>query len=367
MRAKTLVILALIAAAAILGAALLERGSAPEPSLSDGGMLYPGLADNLNAVERLELDGPEEDQLVTLERTESGWIVVEKAGYPADAGKIRQLLLRLSEASIAETKTANPDLYSRLGVSDPGASEGSGTLLAIGPPADIRLIVGNRDSRAGGTYVRREGEGQSYLVDADIGPERDPVDWVERKIFDIDSALIREVRVTHADGEILRLMRVGDQMVAVGVPEGRELSSPGAPRPMTRLLSPLLVDDVAPMEGFDDEPAATIDFHLDDGRRITARAWHREDARWIAFHVGLDPAPEQPTVPAPAQEPPATGSQPEAPDEAPAGDAAPLERADPQDVARDDAALAGWVFQIPAYKYDQVVRRMEDLLNPVDG
>ena len=125
MRAKTLIVLALVAAAAIVGSALLERGSAPDPAVSDGTLLYPGLTEAINGITRVRFSDPGTGEPVQLERTDAGWIVVQKDGYPADAGKIRQLLLRLAEARLAETKTANPELYPRLGVADPGAASSS--------------------------------------------------------------------------------------------------------------------------------------------------------------------------------------------------------------------------------------------------
>jgi hypothetical protein len=156
------------AVAAIIATMLLDRSSAPDSTVVDGGLLYPNLKSQLNGIERLEVSGAGPEDPIALERSDSGWVVLQKAGYAADAGKIRQLLLRLAEASIVEAKTANPDLYARLAVADLDAPEGAGTLLTIGPPADIRVVVGERDARAGGTYVRRAGEAQSYLVDADI-------------------------------------------------------------------------------------------------------------------------------------------------------------------------------------------------------
>jgi hypothetical protein len=372
MRGKTLILLAVTAVAAIIATMLLERSSAPDSTVVDGGLLYPNLKSQLNGIARLEVSGAGAGDPIVLERSDSGWAVLQKAGYAADAGKIRQLLLRLAEASIVEAKTANPDLYARLAVADPDAPEGAGTLLAIGPPADIRVVIGERDARAGGTYVRRAGEAQSYLVDADIEANRGALDWVDREIMDIDSSAIRELRITHADGEVLQLLRVGDQLVVAGIPRDRELSGPGAAQPMARFLSPMRLDDVLPVGEFDQSnPEAAVDVFLDDGRRITARAWNRDEERWIAFDISLDPATEPETVPAvEAPEDQPDGENTAVGTDEPDGDGitgseSAVERADPETVAREDAELAGWVFRVPVYKYDQAVRRMDDLLKPV--
>jgi hypothetical protein len=353
MQARTLILLAIAVVAALAATMLLERKSGPDSAKTGGGLLYPNLTGSLNSIDRLELTRG--NQQIRLEKSDSGWIVEQKSGYPADSGKIRQLLLRLSEARILEEKTTNPELYPRLGVAEPDATEGAGALLEIAAPADVRLIIGDFDGRAGGTYVRRAGESQSYLVDTEIDTGGTPLDWLDRTIMDIDSASVREVRIDHADGETLTLLRVGGQLVVAGVPEDRELSGPGSTQPVARLLSPLRLDDVTPIGEFDvADPEATIDVHLDDGRKITARAWRREDERWMTFDVALA-SPDEPELPAENM----TGEDDES------GDEPETVRADPETVAQQDAFLAGWAYRVPVHKYDQAVRRMEDLLKPV--
>jgi hypothetical protein len=356
-------VLTVVAVLAAIGAMLLERSSTPDTAVSDGGLLYPGLKSILNDVERLELSGPDAEEKVILERREPGWVVVPKSGYPADSGKIRRLLLRLAEARTVEVKTANPELYSRLGVADSG--DGAGTLLIVGPPANVSLIVGARDAAGGsGTYVRRQGEEQSYLIDADLEVKGTETDWLYRELFDVDAGDISKVVIVHGDGEMIELIRVGDRLVVAGIPPGRELSSPGATQPIARALAALRFDDVVPASEFDaSDPEATVEFHIDDGRRITAQAWRKDNTRWLAFNVALDPAPEPPADEAESE--PGGTQDPDAvsPAGEPAGEDRPA-RVDPQSVAQQDAALAGWVYEVPVQRYEQMVRRMEDLLKP---
>jgi hypothetical protein len=371
-RTKTLIILAIVAVLAVVGALLLEKRTAPDTAVAYGELLYPGLKGLLNDVSSIEINQPDNEEPVVLERTESGWIVVPRAGYAADAGKIRQLLLRLADARIAEVKTANPELYPRLGVADSG--DGAGTVLVLGPPAELSLIVGNRDAAGGErTYVRRQGEAQSYLVDVNLDVNRPEADWLDRDLFDVDASAISKVVITMADGQVLELFRVGERLVVAGMPEGRELSNPGATQPIARALAGLRFDDVVPAAEFDGgDPEATAEFHLDDGRRITARGWHKDDARWLAFSVSMDPAPgngdtpdEETEITSEQQEDGDTGAHAAGgPDSAGKDDQALPERADPEAVAQQDAALAGWVFKVPVHRYEQMVRRKEDLLKP---
>ncbi len=367
MRARTLIVLVIVAAVAATIALFLDTSSQPGTSVADGSLLYPGLKSALNDVDRIELTPPEAADPIVLDRTESGWVVAPKAGYAADPGRMRQLLLRLAEAHIVEVKTSNPDLYPRLSVADPGSPEGAGTLLVVGTSPRVSLIVGAGGAAGGaGTYIRRQGEEQSYLIDTDLDVTGTASDWLDRDLFDVDGSALAKITITHSDGDAVELIRIGDRLVVAGVPEGRELSNSGVAQPIARALAGLRFDDVVPAGDFDGgDPEATADFHVDDGRRITVQAWRRDDSRWVAFDVALDPAWS------PADEPAdATGSTdtdmaggPDAAAAGPSEDIAPP-RADQESVAREDADLAGWVFRIPVYKYDQMVRRMDDLLKP---
>jgi hypothetical protein len=365
MQARTVFILATIAVLAAIGAALLDGRKAASPAAIDV-RLYPALSGSLNESTSIALSGSDGSRAVTIERKDTGWIVAQENGYRADSGKIRQLLLRLSDAVIVETKTSNPDLYARLGVAEPGSAEGAGTLLEIGEPADVRLIVGKRESRAGkGTYARRAEEETSYLVDADIELETDPLNWLDRQLFDIDSQSVLRVEIHHESGEEVVLQRVGEQLVILGIPEGRSLSSPGAAQPVSRALSSLLFDDVLPRAEFEDfDPQATVRFHLDDGRRITVHAQQRDDERWVSVQVALEPVESSAGL-----EPVAAAADPENDEPDTAGgetaSAEPLpDRLDAEEVARQDARFSGWIYRLPVYKYEQIVRRMEDFLLP---
>src|SRR5882757_9016841 len=71
---------------------------------------------HVNAVTELVLrkaDGTH----TTLKRDGAGWSVGER-GWPADAGKVRKLLLDLGALNIVEEKTRLPANYPQLGVQD---------------------------------------------------------------------------------------------------------------------------------------------------------------------------------------------------------------------------------------------------------
>ena len=116
MNAKTLSALA-VAAAVALGAAIwINNANAPisEESAKDKPLL-PGLRDELNKVDGFALSGAGGKPLVTLKRGGDDWQVAERAGYPADVGKLREYLYKLADAKVLDTKTSSPKRYAELG------------------------------------------------------------------------------------------------------------------------------------------------------------------------------------------------------------------------------------------------------------
>ena len=93
-----------------------------------GDLVLPDLEHHVNAVTELVLrkaDGTH----TTLKRDGAGWSVGER-GWPADAGKVRKLLLDLGALNIVEEKTRLPANYPQLGVQDVDCihgQQGSGT------------------------------------------------------------------------------------------------------------------------------------------------------------------------------------------------------------------------------------------------
>ncbi len=359
MKSKTLIVLAVIAVLVIIGAMLLNGKPRVAKNSMVGRLLLPDLSESLNAANRINLTMSDGDKVVTIVLVDNGWIVLPQR-YAADSGKIRQFLIRLADARIDEAKTANPDFYPRLGVEDVTTEAGSGALVEIaGPASPVGVIVGDLETRGGGgTYVRRSGDAQSYLVDSELDPSRASLDWLDRDLLDIQSKSVTQVIVTHADGETLRLDRIADWMILRDLPEGRELTSPTAVESMSTALSGLQLDDVVPADQFDGgDPEVETTYTIDDGRIVKLHVWKTDDGRFVTLGVSLQDAPE-------AVEEDADSDAAERAEDA-IGEVEKPARAVAEAVARDNNRLQGWVFEIPSAKYELMVRRTEDLLKPL--
>lgn len=370
MNNRALVILAALAAVFVV-LALVGQNRAPSPSLS-GSALLPGLDAALNDIDEITLVRAGNETIASIRRSEQGWTVPEKGGYPADIAKIRDALLALSEARIVEEKTANPEFYDRLGVEPVESDSSAGTAVTIryGDETFPTLILGDVEGTSQ-RYARRADEARSLLIDRDPELPRSAPQWLQTGILDLGSDRVREVAIEHADGESVRIYKddAGQTNYSVdAVPEGRELQYAGVANVTGNALRDLALEDVEQAGNDASEPGVTTRFRTFDGLLVTARGYERGDENWLEFEAAVDtePAAEQ-GVDSAAED---DGETADALVEATDGG----ESAVPGNAGADSAAeamainatVAGWRYRIPSYKYEQMTRRLEDLLSEAE-
>ena len=370
MNNRALVIVAALAAVLVV-LALVGQNRAPGPSLS-GSTLLPGLDAALNDVDEITLLRGGNETIASIRRSDEGWTVPEKGDYPADTEKIRDALLALSEARVIEEKTSNPDFYDRLGVEAVESDSSTGTAVTIRHGEDVfpTVILGDVEGTSQ-RYARRADEAQSLLIDRDPEFPRSAPQWLDTAILDLRSDRVREVMIEHADGESVRIFKdaPGETNYSVDpVPEGRELQYAGVANVTGNVLRELALEDVERPAEDGSEPSVTTRFLTFDGLVVTARGYQRADESWLEFEASVDLALAggQAAESAPEDSAPAA----DAPGDAAGGG----EQADPGDAAEDRAAeaeainatVAGWRYRIPSYKYEQMTRRIEDLLSDAE-
>ena len=277
-----------------------------------GRALIPGLEADINAVDRLTISRDGEEQ--TIANDGSGWRVLSR-DYPADVAKLREVLLTFAHASVLEEKTSNPERYALLSVQDPGeGSESIGVTIA-GGDMNHSLIVG-KQNQTSYRYVRIEGEATSLLIDRNPEIPEDATGWLDTELVDVATADVREVVISHADGEVLRVARPDAETMdftATDIPEGRALSYPTVANSIGGALNDLRLEDVRTASG--GEAVTTVGFTTFDDRAIDVSVFADGEARWVAL----------------------------------AGDGI-------------DAPLVGREFRIPEFRANQLTRRWEDIL-----
>ena len=357
----------LAAALVIFGALALVAQYDPQPDTSGGALLLPGLGEDLDQVARMTITGAGAEPVATLERNDATWSVVERDGYPADVEKVRHTLISLAEARIVEAKTANPEFYDRLGVKDVDSVDSGGVAVTLaGTRSPVNVIVGDSEG-ASQTYVREVEQAQSLLIDRDPDVGRNTTDWLATEILTIPGSRVARVTVIHPDGDVVSVSKADAGQTdfdVEAIPPDRELQYASVANVMGTVLSNLNLQDVEP-RGDTDGPVTVTEFLTFDGLAITAESLEREDEAWVAFRVDYRP---------PAEVPDADTESQALPDLEPVADDTSNEDA-AEDAAEDDNGvdvaaeaqqldqrLAGWRYRIASYQFDQMTRRMDDLL-----
>ena len=379
MTQRTVTLLA--AALAVLGVLALVAQYDPQPPAPGGGLLLPDLGEDLDRITRVSVTGAGSEPVATLVRGEGGdWSIAEKENYPADVEKVRQTLISLAEARIVEPKTANPDFYNRLGVESVEDDNAGGVAVMLtGADTPVNVIVGDSEG-ASQVYIRAADQAQSFLIDRDPEVGSEATDWLATEILAIPGSRMAQVTVTHPDGETVTVAKADSGQANFDVqdiPEGREVQYASVANVMGTVLSNLSLQDVEPLTGTDAEVTRT-QWNTFDGLVITAESFDRDDEPWVAFRAEYRPSADD------------AGTQDDADSEGDADsedDAGSVGDADSQDEsAQEDASanvaetddvdiaaealeldqrLAPWRFRIASYQFDQMTRRMDDLLRDV--
>jgi hypothetical protein len=97
-------------------------------------------------------------ETVTLARTDAGWGVEERSGYPADFSQLETLLEALANARLLEQKTAKPEFFERLGLVDieqPGSEAVQLEIWNADEQPFVRVLLGKTAEVATGATCAR--------------------------------------------------------------------------------------------------------------------------------------------------------------------------------------------------------------------
>jgi hypothetical protein len=391
MTRHTLIKLAVGTAVAV--ALALWAGSTRGPTGETAGIGQPliqGLTAAINDVTRLRVVEAGDKPAVTLVRDQDGWHVAERSDYPADVARVRETLIKLAEATLIEAKTANPERHAALGVEDVAKPDAKGLRVEIDGKLPAKIVVGTFSTQGNGTFVRRNDEAQSWLAKGNLVVDRNVSNWLAKDIVDIASDRVMRVEIVRG-GASFAVAKESPEQTSFSVehlPAGRELVSEYEANGIGSVLAGLKFDDVAKAEAVVPDPTSTLvaTFETFDGLIVEVTGFSSEGKHYASVKAIVDPdraalAAKAAQLNAVADhqretEPQGDEAVTEKPD-AKAQDAdAPLAVRDPaafiaerQKAVEDEAAAlnhrtTGWIYVLPAYKYANMDKRLEDLLKP---
>jgi hypothetical protein len=207
-------------------------------------------------------------------------------------------------------------------------------------------IVGKgADGRA--VYIRKPDEAVSALAQPFIAPDPDQKRWIDRLLVDLPGAEVHDITVKTGNGPaylLTRAKRADPELTLSPIPKGRSPVSSMALNGQADALGALNFDDVRTVPAPAPAPADVATYRTFDGQVIEF-AGHRDGEKtYVAIAAHRDPqvaaqfpkpaTPDKAATPAPAN----------------------------QTVEKLVARTHGVEFEIPAYKYDAIFKKQEDLL-----
>jgi len=276
--------------AAILIAAVMVWNRREQPiEVEAQSLIFPDLAQRQDSIDSIRVLGAGNSLLVSMKKQAGVWRVLERNGWPADAGKVSEMLFGLSQMRAQEAKTADPALYSKIGVEDLSDRWAQGLELRLdGGGKPLRLLVGHAHVNFDGNFVRVNGGRQSWLTDRRLDVSRDPVEWLDHHLIDRPLSRIEQVQVESTDGGNYALTHRDDRFRLTDLPSAA-MGSSHAGDALAGFLDQLAFDDVA-----DDDGKATVERRVSflgvDGVTIEIDAWRQQGRVWVRASTRIDQA-----------------------------------------------------------------------------
>lgn len=279
------------ALAAIVAAAVSFSGGAATFDPRVGKPVLPQVAAKLGDVGKVVLK--RSAGTTTFVRQSNAWTVAEKGGYPADATKVRQMLLGLAQITYVEPKTAEPSLYKRLNLEEPSTEKSQSALVEVYDAQGGALgsvIAGRRriDELGGGNdgvYVRAPAEARSWLARGTLDLDTDVLQWLDRKIVDIGEKRTQTAVLQQPDGTKITIARdkAEDKFALKELPPNRKLKSDtGLVEPATALQGFELTDVKSAKDlAFPKDGVNTATFTTFDGLAVVVELAKQGEADWI--------------------------------------------------------------------------------------
>lgn len=388
MKLKTLSMLAVIAAVLIIVAVFMVEQQEPGAPMT-GQPVFPELKTAINDVTELSVDT--QSGTITLHRQEDIWRVREKYDYPADLGTVRETLIGLAELTTLEPKTRKPELYEKLGLQDVETEGSLSTGITLKDATDntvaVAVIGNDRPAKGKGGYkelfIRKAGDPQTWLVEGRLTIEKNPGKWLDKELTQIETKRVRRLVVTHPDKTRLVVEKAKPTDLnyqVANLPDGLEIESQFTVNNVVSTVTSLSLDDVKPQDEvpFEDQPIRIAVFETFDGLQGTVQLLPKDEKNYVTisavFNADLvwKPEPEREAEPEKESESQADGSSGIDVQDTEAGTNPDQPRIKSEaEVKAEIEALnqrvGGWVYIIPKFRADALLKKPQDLLKTSNG
>lgn len=342
-----LILLGLVTIVVIIAATIFVNLNAPQTA-KEKISFFPKLAKQIENVNHISIKGYAESINLTLK--DGVWGIDEFDGYPALPDKVKSAVLGAAELKINAPKTTKPRLYHRLGVEGPDVQDTTSLLLTLKDSDNkkiIDVIVGKpRRSSASqsspGLYIRKPDDEQSWLVDGVLDITAVKTEWIERSLFDIPSEAIRSVRIDHADGDTYKLFKTEkgqENFEFENLPPGKKLGPEILINRFATILQDMQISGAKSRDKFAIKSDSTrVRIETFDYVLADMTAFEKDGIAYATFDFSFD-------------------------DSQIVKDDDKNKTEDVKKFITDlNKRTAGWVFEIPSFKYDIVKKHSDRIL-----
>ena len=341
MKNKKLLIFFLVTIGVIIIAGITARLRAPQSNVEKV-LLFPDLAGQINNISKISIK--DNKNTVDLLKQNDKWIVTNLDNYSADFNKVRATVINLSLFRIVDEKTDNPDLYSRLGVEDPAASNSQSLLITLSDNSNRELasiIIGQQrqsSSSKPGLYTRLPDQKQALLVEGKLDISANGVDWINRDLMHIPSEVVKNVTIQYPDGKQFEINRENKEQTDFNI-KGESGEIPSASKIIINRiatgLEEMRADGVKSASNFTfPEDTITTTVTTFNGMIVTTRLAQLSGHTYAHFSFSA-----------------AAGVPGEMNVNSQTGDGNP-DTVKTEDLIRQLSTLSDWVYQIPDFKYE---------------
>jgi hypothetical protein len=334
-----------------------------------GQKLLPGL--DINAVAQITIKSGTNE--LSLAKRDDLWRVPERANYPANFSQISGLLTKLADLKIVQTEEVGPSQLGRFELLPPGSAPNTGTLLEFKDQAGKvlgSLLLGKKhmakpaknpqfpgmgdEGWPDGRYVAVGADAKTVAVISDPldSVQTQPEEWLNKDFISIEKprSIAVDFPVATNSWKLTRASEAGDWQLA-GAKTGEKLDSSKISS-VTSPFSSQSFDDVASANTFNAASNTVLTVETFDGFDYVAKIAPKQNDRY--------PVVVSVTGNLPASRVAAKDEKPE--DKAKLDKEFKDQQAKLGDKLAKEKAFANWVYLLPAYGVDEILKPRPDLL-----
>ncbi|GEM_PF-2736981 len=176
-----------------------------------------GLKADKQKLSKLQIYSPDNKLIIDAKQLSDKWVLNNLADYPIELSKLSSWYETIISAKNIEPKTNRPELFYKLGLQDPSASEetldqslkqaGDAKVLLESNPDNFAYLVkltanqqynfllGKPATGSNGQYARMQHSQKTWLLNQSVNMPVSTTDWINTELFDWDKTLVSMISI----------------------------------------------------------------------------------------------------------------------------------------------------------------------------